>query len=179
MTTSKPQVKTPLTPLEEVAMREKLQVRISELELELEQREILEAEDSLLRGKIKTYEYEIKKRNDKLSKLMQKLEGYKQNEKFRDVGMQYMIDLKAEIRGLAIQCGENETEADDSFLSRQLSFCGPVELDYLKGLKRRLKERRHGMFLLGSIDPDSASDSKDKQYKLGKSIGKNSVIPVH
>ena len=98
-----------------------------------------------------------------------------------DSGKRYLIDLKTEIRGLAVQCGESETEQEDAFLSKQLSFCGPDELSYLKSLKTKLETKRSGLFLLGSISPDSLDSEHEKkeQYKLGKKIGKSQVIPMH
>ena len=133
-------------------------------------------------AKIAKLAMQLEELAEEKTKVKKMLAGLKQNEVYRDAGMRYLTDLKFQIRSLSVQCGESKTEADDSFLCRQLSFCGPepAEVDYLRGLIRKLKAKRSGMFLLGSISPDPVEDSQGKaDYKLGKSIGKPSTIPVH
>lgn len=172
-----------MTTQAEHTRRNQLLIRKSELE------DLLQERDAETAEKILAPNAKIAKLGIQLDELLEKgkaleaiIEQHQQNEVYRDAGMRYLIDLKTELRSLSIQCGEVETQEEDQFLSQQLSFCGPDEIDYLKGLKRRLKERRHGMFLLGSIDPDApegSEENKKRQYETGRQIGKVGVIPIH
>ena len=174
-----------MTTNEQHTRQNQLAIRIIELQDALSEPENEETMAKVLAANAKIAE--LAKQFDKLLAEQKELEKIiaeqKENETFSDAGKLFLLDLKAEIRGLSVQTGEIETEEENRFLSRQLSFLGPDRDDvkYLKSLKRRLQERRQGMFLLGSLDPDSPQDSKKAEYETGRHIGQggSKVIQVH